>query len=58
MSLAITANSLRIFCRLSEEEMTHIGSFDRGPEGRLVIPMLNGKPRDGAHKFFPFNIEF
>jgi len=44
--------------KLSEEEMAQIGSFDRGPEGRLVIPMLNGKPRDGAHKFFPFNIEF
>ena len=49
---------MRIFGRLSEEEMAQIGSFDRGPEGRLVIPMLNGKPRDGAHKFFPFNIEF
>ena len=28
------------------------------PDGRLIVPMLNGKPRDGAHKHFPFNIKF
>jgi len=42
--------------QLTEEEMTHINSFDCN--GRVIIPLLDGKPRDGAHPHFPFNIPF
>ena len=41
---------------LADEEMEQINSFDCN--GRLIIPMMNGKPRDGGHPHFPFHIEF
>jgi len=41
---------------LTEEEMKHINSFDCN--GRIIVPMLNGKPRDAGHPHYPFNIEF
>ena len=41
---------------LSAEDMSTIESFECN--GRIILPMLNGKPRDGAHPHFPFNIEF
>ena len=41
---------------LSEEEMGDIGKFECG--GRLILPLVAGKPRDGAHPHFPFHIPF
>lgn len=41
---------------LTEEEMDNIDSFDC--HGRVILPMADGKPRDGAHPYFPFHIEF
>ena len=41
---------------LSAEDMSTIEGFECN--GRIILPMLNGKPRDGAHPHFPFNIEF
>ena len=41
---------------LNAEDMSTIESFECN--GRIIIPMLNGKPRDGGHPHFPFNIEF
>jgi len=41
---------------LTAEEMKEIDSFDCA--GRIILPMLNGKPRDAGHPHFPFNIEF
>ena len=41
---------------LSAEDMSTIESFECN--GRIILPMLNGKPRDGGHPHFPFNIEF
>ena len=41
---------------LTEAEMKHINGFDCN--GRVVVPMLNGKHRDAAHVHYPFNIEF
>ena len=42
--------------QLSAEEMKEIESFDCN--GRLILPMVDGKPRDGSHPHFPFHIEF
>ena len=42
---------------ISDEDVTTIDGFGR-PDGRLIIPMLNGKPRDAGHPHYPFNIEF
>jgi len=41
---------------LSDEEMETIASFDCN--GRMIIPMVNGKQRDAGHLHYPFNIEF
>jgi len=41
---------------LSDAEMKHINGFDCN--GRVVVPMLNGKHRDAGHIHYPFNIEF
>jgi len=41
---------------LTEEEMAEMKSFDCN--GRIIVPMLNGKPRDAAHPHYPFAIEF
>jgi len=42
--------------KLSAEEMKEIESFDCN--GRLIVPMVDGKPRDAAHPHFPFHLEF
>jgi len=48
---------LNVFlCSLTKEEMEHINSFECN--GRLIVPIVNGKPRDGAHVHYPFHIEF
>ena len=36
--------------------MVEMAGFDCN--GRVVIPMLDGKPRDASHPHFPFNIPF
>lgn len=41
---------------LTPEDIGLIESFECN--GRVVIPMKNGKPRDAAHPHFPFNIPF
>jgi len=52
----IVENSELFDFTLSEEEMSVIDSFDCN--GRIIIPMLEGKPRDAGHPHYPFNIEF
>ncbi len=42
---------------LSDEDMAAVDAFNR-PDGRLIVPMLNGKARDAGHPHYPFNIEF
>merc|ERR1712172_88588 len=42
--------------KLSAEEMKEMESFDCN--GRLIVPMVDGKPRDAAHPHFPFHIQF
>ena len=42
--------------QLSAEQMEEIESFDCN--GRMIVPMVEGKPRDAAHPHFPFHIEF
>jgi alcohol dehydrogenase (NADP+) len=44
--------------QLSQEEMAEIESFDRGSKGRMIVPMIDGKFRDGGHPHFPFHIHF
>lgn len=41
---------------LSQEEIDMITSFDCN--GRIVVPMTDGKPRDAGHPNYPFNDEF
>ena len=41
---------------MGDVEMKHINSFDC--KGRIILPMVDGKPRDGSHPHFPFHIEF
>jgi diketogulonate reductase-like aldo/keto reductase len=41
---------------LTDEELKEIASFDCN--GRVVVPMLNGKQRDAGHPHYPFNIPF
>ena len=53
----ITENSDVTDFTLSQQEMEEIGGFNR-PDGRMIVPLMNGKPRDAAHPHFPFNIEF
>ena len=43
---------------LSDADMATMASFDKGVEGRLVVPKVNGKFRDAAAPNFPFNIEY
>jgi len=52
----IVQNSEIFDFKLTDEEMSEIDGFDCN--GRIIIPMLNGKPRDAAHPHYPFNIEF
>jgi len=42
--------------QLSADEMKEIESFDCN--GRLIQPLIDGKPRDAAHPHFPFHLEF
>merc|ERR1712066_158885 len=39
--------------QLSAEQMEEIESFDCN--GRMIVPMVVGKPRDAAHPHFPFH---
>ena len=41
---------------LSADDMKVLAGFERN--GRFVVPMMNGKFRDGDHPHFPFNLEF
>jgi len=41
---------------LTAAEMAELDAFDCN--GRIIVPMLNGKPRDADHPDYPFNIEF
>ena len=41
---------------LIDDEMAHINTFECN--GRVVVPKIDGRPRDAAHPHFPFNIEF
>ena len=41
---------------LSSEDMSLIESFECN--GRIILPMKDGKPRDASHPHFPFTIEF
>jgi len=52
----IVENSQIMDFRLTDDEMKTIDSFNC--DGRMIVPMLNGKPRDAAHPDYPFNIEF
>ena len=42
--------------QLTEDEMKLIPSFECN--GRLIIPIINGKPLDEAHPHYPFRTEF
>ena len=42
---------------ISDEDVAVLDGFDR-PDGRLIVPLLDGKPRDAGHPHYPFNIEF
>jgi len=41
---------------LTDQEMKDIAGFDCN--GRLIVPMVEGKPRDASHPHFPFHVEF
>lgn len=41
---------------LSDEDMAYIASFECN--GRIVVPMVNGEPRDLKHPDYPFSLEF
>nr|AQS22603.1 alcohol dehydrogenase [Pseudodiaptomus poplesia] len=41
---------------LSEDDVKVINAFDHNT--RLIVPVLDGKPRDAAHPHYPFNIPF
>ena len=53
----IEENSQVFDFNLESADMEVIASFAR-PDGRLVVPKIDGKPRDAKHPHFPFNIEF
>jgi len=42
---------------ISDDDVAVLDGFDR-PDGRLIVPLLDGKPRDAGHPHYPFNIEF
>ena len=41
---------------LSAAEMAAVEGFDCN--GRIIVPMQNGEPRDGGHPHYPFHEEF
>jgi len=41
---------------LTADEIATINSFDCN--GRIIVPLLDGKERDAGHPHYPFNIEF
>lgn len=58
----IDANAAVFDFELSEEDMGVLRSFDKGPEGRIVVPRIPGPDgtlvaRDAGHPFFPFKAE-
>lgn len=52
----IEDNSQVFDFNLSDDDIKMIESFECN--GRVVIPIKDGKPRDAGHPHFPFNIEF
>jgi len=52
----IEENAALFDFELSEEDMKVIAGFECN--GRIILPMKEGKPRDAGHPHFPFNIEF
>lgn len=50
----IVENSSLFDFKLTDDEMTEMDTFDCN--GRLIVPMLDGKPRDAGHPHYPFNI--
>ena len=53
----IKENSEVFDFNLEPADLEIIDSFAR-PDGRLVVPMVDGKPRDAKHPHFPFHAEF
>jgi len=53
----IVQNSEVFDFELTADDMKVISSFAR-PDGRLIVPMQDGQPRDGKHPHFPFHDEF
>jgi len=52
----IVENSSVFDFKLTDAEMQEVDGYDCN--GRLIVPMLNGKARDAAHPHYPFNIPF
>jgi len=52
----IVENSSVFDFKLTDAEMQEVDGYDCN--GRLIVPMLNGKPRDAGHPHYPFNIPF
>lgn len=52
----IVENSQLFDFELTADEMAELNGFDCN--GRIIVPMLNGKERDAGHPHYPFNIEF
>jgi diketogulonate reductase-like aldo/keto reductase len=52
----IVENSSLFDFELTQDEMSEMEGFDCN--GRVVVPMVDGKPRDAAHPHYPFNIPF
>jgi len=52
----IVENSSVFDFKLTDAEMQEVDGYDCN--GRLIVPMLNGRPRDAGHPHYPFNIPF
>lgn len=52
----IEENSQIFDFNLAQEDLKVIESFECN--GRIIVPLKDGKFRDGGHKHFPFNIPF
>lgn len=52
----IVENSSVFDFKLTDAEMQEVDGYDCN--GRLIVPMLNGKARDAGHPHYPFNIPF
>lgn len=52
----IVENSAVFDFELTAAEMVEVDGFDCN--GRIIVPLLNGQPRDGGHPHYPFHEEF